>query len=122
MAMLLAEFRPTALLEALTCFSFGEHYRADFQNGFSIEFKDLDAALECIRDEFLAAGKVPFLWVGKHRIRMGSLLTVKVTTNRFAGTPSEIKFLVDMKIEQIRAAVTMYSLTQSWAGITVENA
>lgn len=118
--MLLAEYlndsQYSYLRQDILCFSFGEVYEIKLKIGKSIGFTDLGDILEVMRAEFKAANAgaaISFSEVDwSRRAGAGRMIRKLVVTSHPLAVGDSCN--IDTAVEQVRRAVTMYNLTQSW--------
>lgn len=99
-------------LPNIAYFWFGEHYEIRLAIGVTYNIPDLETMLDILRSEYITYGGIPRVDLIK-RLRnsdASGLFINQANRVRLSSYPKE----VDQVIDQVRQAVTMYNLTQSW--------
>lgn len=110
-------------------FEFGDRYGIKCHTGKTFDFPDLEDILDVMRSEFMASGRVPIIGFYSpafmKRLYSAPPRVLTVTANNIGdsahafGHASTIR--TEEVVEQVRRAVTMYNLTQSWDQFTKGN-
>lgn len=112
-------------IKHIQCFEFGERYVIRLHTGVSFDVPDLEDMLSIIEDEFYAAGKeVLFKFNSIRAVRKPGVSPAnhEPWTRVLLVSVPDVTFTIEKgmqrrnaaQVAQIREAVTMYNLTQSW--------